>query len=325
MFSEYGAGGYHACDQGSDFIKTLALSPFSGVAGAAMNWDWQFPGQEQYWHYMGPVNERMSGIKLDEENWVVGEPIVSANKAVEVLYLRNFVEDNYRAAGVVSNRTYNHHTQSTGGLCDDISSELANPDNAAYLNTESYISTVESQILILPDLGVELEYSINWYNALTGVFLETSQEITDETGNLELHFPLLTGHNQQPMVLFEVYRSNQSGFKSLSQGSASTQNQINYEIDKDLESLETAKYGDDNNLKVNIIPNPTISYLTVESSIDLVIGAEWQLLNGINEVLMSGIVDSRNFSMDLSDYATGVYFLLIYCNGQRYVYPIIKK
>ncbi|MBK9190368.1 MAG: hypothetical protein IPM77_02105 [Crocinitomicaceae bacterium] len=120
MFSEFGPGDdTPTCDQGSDFIKTLILTPFTGTAGAAMNWEWQYPGQEQYWHHMGPVNELMSGIKLDEENWQAGEPQTYEDNMVEMLYLYSEEDGNNqrKAVGAISNRSYNYYTQSAVDPC----------------------------------------------------------------------------------------------------------------------------------------------------------------------------------------------------------------
>jgi hypothetical protein len=224
MFSEYGCGTDHyKCDQGVDFIKTLVLSPFSGIAGCAMNWDWQSTDETFLWHHMGPVNELMSGIKLDEEYWIEGTPIVSTNKAVEVLYLRNFVENNYRVVGAVSNRTYNYYTQAIGSPCDTIISGGEIDNDEIYQNMMAYISTVGTQVLVIPDMGDEIEYKINWYNALTGEPIDTVNEVSLENGWLPLHFPFLSGNASKPILFFEVYRANQSTFK-LSSNEVSSNN-----------------------------------------------------------------------------------------------------
>jgi hypothetical protein len=320
MFSEYGQGQHYLCDQGVDFIKTLALSPFSGAAGAAMNWDWQFPGQEQYWHYMGPVNERMSGIKLDEENWVVGEPIVSANKAVEVLYLRNFVEDNYRAVGVVSNRTYNYHTQATGWPCDSVAQGSDLDQNPIYQDTEAYISTVESQTILIPDMGNEVDYKVNWYNSLTGDPLDAIDITTTTAGDLSLNFPLLTGHSQQPILFFEIFQSDQLSFKSLQDSSHSEGSIVN------ANQIDTIAFDEwQTNWNFIISPNPTSGFVSVHWYSPAVMGNRWCLSSESGEVLLTGKIDSPDLFLNLNVYSDGVYFFCCTINNKNYAYKIIKE
>lgn len=88
MHSEYGPGngGYTDCDNGIRYLKASILTPFTGAASSAMNWHGHLIGDD-VWHYLKPIKELMEGIKLDEDNWEVGVPIVQSDKSVEVLYL----------------------------------------------------------------------------------------------------------------------------------------------------------------------------------------------------------------------------------------------
>jgi len=110
--SEFGQDhGLEVCDNGTQFRQTLCLTPFIG-SSCAMNWDWQYPGEDDLWPHIGIVREFMEGIPLDEENWNVATPILFEDERIELFYLQRPKIDGYRkAVGAISNRTYNFWTQ----------------------------------------------------------------------------------------------------------------------------------------------------------------------------------------------------------------------
>jgi hypothetical protein len=334
MFSEYGGGDQYECDQGVDFIKTLVLSPFSGIAGCAMNWDWQSTDETFLWHHMGPVNDLMSGIKLDEEFWIEGAPIVSSNKAVEVLYLRNFVENNYRVVGAVSNRTYNYYTQGTGSPCYDLIPGGEIDNDEIYQNMTAYISTVGTQVLVIPDMGDEIEYKINWYNALTGEPIGTVSEMSLENGWLPLHFPFLSGNASKPILFFEIYRSDQPTFKlGVNDVSSNNDKLIQSLLNNDTtpsiivltqwDSLDDSTDSEELN-SIILSPNPFNEFINVQCA-DAYLGVEWQLRNANGDIVKSGQVSSHYFTIDLSVYANGLYYIYFMTKTNAYVEKIIKQ
>lgn len=337
MFSEFGPGGGHEqCDNGVNFIKTLLLTPFCGAAGAAMNWDWQYPGQEGLWHYMQPVNDLMSGIKLDEENWQPMTPIVSNNNAVEILYLRNFIPDNYRAVGAVSNRTYNYYTQATDSSCNNLS-VFQDVNGFDYHNVTAYISTVASQVLSIPDMGDEIEYKINWYNAMNGSFIETVNETSTTTGFLPIHFPFLSGNASMPILFFEIYHANQASFKIALQDTSQMNDKVVVPMNnKDsthlitiltdwnscIDSIGTDFSGENS---FHVFPNPTNSHINILCNSDESLGAEWQLRDANGKIMESGYIGSPNFSINLDAYANGLYYFYIFTKTQTYVNQVVKQ
>ncbi len=215
MHSEYGpgAGGVKDCDNNVSFIKTVLLSPFSGLAGSAMYWDWQRGGETEVWKYFKMVNDFMTGIKLDEENWKAQEPQVSKNKHAELMYLRNFVEDNYRVVGALSNRTYNYYTQATGSPCNLESNEIK--ENERYKIAHDLERKDIKNEFKLKKMGKNTEYHIEWINALTGEQVASDVIKTNIFGKLKLNLPenvKLTGGQSQPILYFRIYPITDTSF-----------------------------------------------------------------------------------------------------------------
>lgn len=336
MNSEYGTDESFDCDNGVQFRKALILTPFLGLAGTGMNWDFQRTGETTYWPAMGPVNDLMSGIKLDEENWRAMTPIVSQNKAVEILYLRNFVDDNYRAVGAVSNRTYNYYTQAVGSLCDSIIPGSELDQHPIYQNMTAYVSTVASQLLHIPAMGEEVEYKINWYNALNGSFIETVHETSTSTGVLPIHFPFLSGNASKPILFFEIYRADQSTFKTAIQDISEVDDKVILPMNqKDTTPSITILTNWDENIDTNgsglyqtdlvhIYPNPSNDNLSIQCNPECV-GTEWQLRDASGKIMESGYIISPNFSINLNAYANGLYYFYVVTKSQTYVRQVIKQ
>jgi hypothetical protein len=330
MFSEYGGGDQYECDQGVDFIKTLVLSPFSGIAGCAMNWDWQSTDETFLWHHMGPVNDLMSGIKLDEEFWIEGAPIVSSNKAVEVLYLRNFVENNYRVVGAVSNRTYNYYTQGTGSPCDIVTAEIDTTD--IYQDTISFEYNIDGHIIFIPNMSVGVEYTINWYNALTGDPVDTIETVSTESQLLPLYFPKVTGSSIRPILFFEIYRSDQPTFKSaqmdstlvvkeitqLSKQDTLVTNIILTDWDKTMDEVPFMEYG------IQLFPNPTNDIINATVYSEQLNGTKWYLYNSLGDEVLTGVITGSSWSIDLTGYPVGIYLFKLISNNIVYEYKIVK-
>jgi hypothetical protein len=326
MFSEYGpgGGGYELCDHGVDFIKALTLSPFSGTAGAAMNWDWQFPGQEQYWHYMGPVKALMEGIPLDEENWQVGIPLITEAKEVEVMYLigPELEEGGHKVVGVISNRTFNYFTQGTGVPC------LSNTPDEEYQFPVTYSYSGLSTALKIPGMGSLKDYAINWYDALTGIYWQTTTETSGLSGELDLNYPgVLTGDGGGPILFFEIFPEGDV-FKSQLQNS--TGNQEIYFVNLDLDSLDKIQltpwneiYNFEDVTDVRVLPNPTDGLVRIQ--FDVLENVEYYLLDHSGQIIERLIVTTGTYTLDLSGYSAGIYFITDHFYNISEAIKIIKQ
>jgi hypothetical protein len=216
MHSEYGhgIGAFEFCDQGEQFLKTLAITPFTGLAGA-MNWDWQATGEDFHWHFMGPVRNFVEGIPLDEENWVVREPKTLLGKGVEMYFLQKpKVDGTSRVVGVLANRTFNFFTISDTLPCHDPDlSDIAL--NKIYQDTAAFTADNFKGLLKIDSLmGSNNRYRVDWFDALTGAFIDSVYCTSDLFGgDLEFNIPFaerLTGNFDRPIMFFAIYPEDES-------------------------------------------------------------------------------------------------------------------
>ena len=313
MHSEYGLGSnaMYLCDQNNTFIKRAFLTPFTGLATAAITWD----DQTNYldtWKHLGTITEFMEGIPLNDDNYQAQKPIITSDKAVEALYLRNFDEDGYRAVGAVSNRTYNFFTQGLDStFCSDIDNFQLVEDNPIYQTATDFIGADYEDVMILPDMGWVKHYEIQWYNALTGALIFTEGRWTNASHELKIEFPLLTGDATQPIILFKVYPWDESFLAPIeddSIGVALSGISPSREPDKLLGTIEPTQW-DNVQPQIQVSPNPTNSYVNVSINNRSIVGEEWQLQDGLGKTVQTGIIESTNFSIDLSVYNNGIYYL----------------
>ncbi|MBK9190364.1 MAG: T9SS type A sorting domain-containing protein [Crocinitomicaceae bacterium] len=291
----------------------MILTPFTGTAGAAMNWEWQFPGQEQYWHHMGPVNELMSGIKLDEENWQVGDPQTYEDNMVEMLYLFSEEDGNNqrKAVGAISNRTYNYYTQSpAGSLCKDSLNTAVQ-----YKNDENFISTGVN--VELSNMGFLKQYHVEWFNALTGDFLMQQEYSSGIFEHLDLSFPdILTGNETSPILFFTVHPAG--GSLKMTEKDSSVSDKI---ICQNLIADTTVKYikptvwdntlEQNNDLIIHVSPNPASDILNISVESNSIEIYQWYLLSDKGDILISGILGDKNFVVDLSGFESGTYYFAL--------------
>lgn len=335
MHSEYGPGpGIKDCDNGTRMKKAITLTPFIGLAASAMYWDWQRGGETRYWGQMGIVNDFMEGIRLDEENWRPMPPLVTDDKEIEVIYLRNFEEDNYRACGVMSNRSYNYHTQGDGLPCRDTSVEVRRND--AYKVATSYSYSDFKNELKIPKMKASKEYRIEWFNAFTGEMVANQLVTSGVFGKLPINIPdnqILTGNEIQPILFFQIYRAEEPSFKTPVQTNG---NNIGIYLNKlipdttispiELTNWNSRRKDNIQTDEIMIAPNPTKDKIRVSVDADFVQdAAEWLLIDPTGNILKNGKVTDTNFMIDLSVYSIGAYYFIIENKNKRYVKKIIKQ
>lgn len=209
MHSEYGPGGAITnCDEGIRFVKTVNLTPFTGLAGSGINWHFHW-NEDSMWNYLRPVQELLDSIPFDAENWQTGEPIVMKDQSVEVMYLyRPKVEGRSKAVGVVSNRTFNFYTggiDEAEGTCKDDSLNTELQENPLYLLPMDYKFEDLKKTIKLNGMGASKAYQIEWFNALTGDFLGEYSVSSTIWGKVELAYPgILSGNTESPMLFFRI-------------------------------------------------------------------------------------------------------------------------
>lgn len=209
MHSEYGPGGSITnCDQGVRYIQTINLTPFTGLAGSGINWHFHW-NEDEMWNHLRPVTQLLDSIPLDAENWQTGEPMVSKNKAIEVMYLyRPKTDGNSKAVGVISNRTYNFYSAGVamnGADCKDDTLRKEFVETPLYKTPTNYKYDQLAEPIKLAGMGTSNSYQIEWFNAMTGELLEKSTVESNIWGRAELIYPgELTGDGQSPLLFFRI-------------------------------------------------------------------------------------------------------------------------
>ncbi len=332
MHSEYGMGDekIYECDNNSTFIKRAVLTPFTGLATSAITWDDQ-KNERDTWKHLRTIREFMEDIPLDADNWRAQKPIVTPDKAIEVFYLRNFDEVGYRAAGVVSNRTYNFFTQAEGDSTNCLKPdrlEFTIEGGDIYLESQNFIGADYETEMVLPNMGWLKHYSIQWFNAITGNLIFTEGRWTNTSSELPIEFPLLTGDETQPLVFFQVYPWNEPEFKTPIQ-LENTNTAINNFVGQETSENENTTLALENLTDwpsepiITLSPNPAKNRVKINVTGYDTRTIEWQLTNGLGTIIKTGKTNESNFTLDLSVYSNGIYFLTL--KNLDYVTKIIKQ
>ena len=330
MHGEFGHGdsGLDFCDdQHISYAKQAIFGAFTGQAASGMDWAYQ-ENEGNVFQYLGPIADFMAGIPLNEENWYPLQDEFEDGK-IELMYLRNS-EDQIKATGVLSNRTFNYYTQHTDDIFTNLNGDtIANCSNLGQLDSANFIQfnspnliTSESFLyddaleIKLPNMGFQKQYKIDWYNALTGAFVGTVSQTSGISNNLELHFPnVLSGDIESPILLFQIYRAGeifkQSELNSTNQNE-SNKKQINFD-DKQKGS------------KFKLYPNPTQDKLYIEISNGSFEDVSIQIFGMDGKDLSEIVVTDQKVVLDLTNYEDGPYVIKIITKDEQKRYKIIKK
>ncbi|MBK6524610.1 MAG: hypothetical protein IPG07_03080 [Crocinitomicaceae bacterium] len=57
---------------------------------------------------------------------------------------------------------------------------------------------------------------------------------------------------------------------------------------------------------------------------EIVIGSSWMIQNEGGDILVSGIIETLTFTIDLSQFAGSLYYFIVSTNENNYVEKIIK-
>ncbi len=268
------------------------------------------------WHYYQNINDLMTGIQLDNENWFAGEPQVQNDKSVEMFYLRKGeLGENTKIVGVVSNRTFNYYTQGNTLPCiDSTRDELIDINNIVYRTAKGYDSDDLDQNIKFTNMGVFNRYQIEWINALTGEVIDTTEKISDSFGHLKLEFPdTLTGNATCPIMFFKLYRVDATFLAPIIPDEFETLLPQEFQLAEDLNPIEPTPWvgsSSSSGLSISIWPNPTLGVVNCQVNGGYT-GLKWTLTNSNGEQLAEDKILSPNFTIDLSVYSSGSHFLLI--------------
>ncbi len=358
MFSEGGVGDDNlecGLTNGRDvgWIRTLMASAFTGAAGAAMPWDYQFDrGDPTTWGsqlsvYQSYLSMYMNGIDLDGQNW---KPFNSerADKRAEMLYLVR--GDGTQATGFIGNRTYNFYTAAqennlTGTSCYDFDDEVEwTSDNGmiVYRNPTSIsadISGAQAQLVLA--LNANANYQTAFYDAFYPVDQPSAPMFgpiptsTDANPSFIMPHPDLEipdyPDDDTPFILF---RTEQTGnpFKVENNdltATVVTRQQLGLQMSQ-TEVVETEpmvnSVTDNLNTSLSIYPNPIKDNEILH--VDLIGTGEdtsYELFDSAGKVLMQGKFRSNKNRLDLGRFAQGVYSLRLSFSGSVENRLIIKQ
>lgn len=326
MNSEYGTGAKtYLCDNNTGFLHRICETPFTGLAGVALTWDYHY-NEADTWQHFKHVNDMMAGIPLDAENWRAGEAMVQDDKSVEVMYLRKEeTGEESKIAGVIANKTFNYWTQSTGGECADGDNE----PNLEYRIANDFIySDLEEENMEFQDMGSHKNFKIDWFNAVTGASLGTTPQSSNLWGKLSLRFPdTLTGDGTCPIIFFKLYPSGDTFLTQVDAGGKKSGLPESFKKEGEIEPIALTDWSINNEsqiLSVLVSPNPVKSTINVSVSY-LNEGMRWSLTDLKGNILDQGIVLSTNFNLDLSVYSSGGYYFIIESETNRVSTQIIKQ
>jgi len=276
-----------------------------------MTWDDQNDVLD-LWHYYQNVNDLMTGIQLDNENWFAGEPQVQNDKSVEMFYLRKGeLGENTKMVGAVSNRTYNYWTQGLGSPCD---SSINTPDDEYSNPLDFEYDDLNANKLKIKDLGYYKMFKIDWYNALDGSPFGTTILTSNAFGVGHLEFPgLLTGSDTSPILFFKLYPYGDTFLSPIVSNEFEAALPQEFQLAEDLDPIEPTPWADSLNtstFEISISPNPTNGLVNCVINGDFS-DLKWILTSTNGETFAVGNITSPNFSIDLSVYSSGSYILLV--------------
>jgi hypothetical protein len=326
MHSEYGYGSefIYKCDNNASFIHRVCTGSFTGLASLPLTWDSQFDEQGG-WSYYQNINDLMQGIQLDNENWSAAEVMVQDDKSVEVFHLRNSAEkEDSKLIGAISNRTFNYYT--FGDLLDengDTSKCFKTVPSGEYIDDLNYsYEDLNNNQLKIEDLGSDNIFWIEWYNALTGDFIVTTLALSNIWGNVFLDFPdTLTGNATLPILIFKLFPIDEPFLSPLPTNEFETSLPSDFQLADDLNPIEITQWKDSLEIEqqlITIFPNPTTSIVRCKVNEDFS-DLNWVLVNLNGQQLAENKIVSPNFNIDLSDYPSGNYYLIIRDNTKQLI------
>jgi hypothetical protein len=196
MLSEIGSG-LSACAQSAVWKQSVFLSPFTGLSGVSMPW-LNYNDNRDLWRYFKGVNQFMSAVPLNKNDWSSNYFISKSNKA-EVYSLQD--DKGKISVGVINNRTFNYYTMRdscSGCYCskDKVTSSLS--------ELEIVKSSDKENRLRINKLGTFNAYTISWYNPLEVRYIRSKELVkTNLFGQLKLSYPTLM-KEELPFVYFKM-------------------------------------------------------------------------------------------------------------------------
>ena len=326
IHGEYGSGtnqGYYMCDNDASWIRDLWIGSFTGICGSALLWDNQH--KRELWPHFGRLRSFVQGIDFDNsgdsqhKGWT-NENDLRGDNLAEMMCLRNWEDNHKQAIGVIANRTYNYYTQAEGGECQaDIPMV---PYNSALNIGPVGNSANYWELLMIPKMGSFVRYNIEFYNVMTGQFIQTFEKVrSDVDGELFLEYPQLTGNAKCPIVLFKIYKwKDRSMLECLD-----TLNRYSDESNS-LMNMGNATTVDNSVVKsgIKVFPNPANDILNITYS-GIQAESIVQIFSTEGRLILLLTMTGQNLQIPLDQIVPGIYIIVVQNEEDSYHEKFIKN
>ena len=328
-------------NNGVSYIRNLWIGSFTGMAGMSLHWNagydyalWQshFP---QIAAFLAPYNFNESSGNV--KGWMPGHDYdkthsgsgLSRYGVSDLFYLRS--PDNENAVGVIANRTYNFYTQwSCDGavfpnLSDSVdffkSGTLADSiDDGLYMHPR--ISDFSDEHINVKNLSgyPTKRYVIEYYNAWNPtVVIKTETKRNDNWNGLRLEFPVTTGTNARPIVLFKIRPYKNKSGEQLDEDNQfklyPLKNNFPFFIkDTSFEQTES----------VRVYPNPATNQITVAMP-NNTSTTTIQIFDFSGRLLIVKESDDKLILVNIEALNSGPYILTVLYKNESQHFKIIKQ
>lgn len=198
IFSEIGTGDseIERLDNHSEWIKDLWMTIFVGTSSAGINWNEQH--NFKLWENFKHVSAYTADINFEE--FGTNQFKTRKDDVVEAITLLSTKKD--KAIGIIQNYTWNFYTNSQNK--SKFKKELI--PNEKYQTVKDVKPEKKKMGIYVKELVPKTEFTITWFNPLTGEKLYSEELKSSKKGEILLKFPTLT--EKMPFV---VYKLNKKG------------------------------------------------------------------------------------------------------------------
>lgn len=321
FFAEVGTG-VHGCDDQYTHKQLFVITPFTGAAGAGL--PWHYNSNQPTWDDVAERNDALStipvmknfldGLDLSAGDWV-NDLDVRKDFRSEVIYLRNSPTGASKAVGVINNRTVNRYTMRENWclnhtICDCYPEDLNDVEDIhklpAQFDWNDSNGNNNGDKLHLKHMSIFQEYLIQYFDGLTGNYVESEVQYTDYLGRLILHYPELgdtpyaqIGENNGAMLLIKVYRTDHVGFRENS----------------DSDSLISESKAQNKNIKLNtlkldVYPNPTNGEVVIFISDNENHNGTLSILDIAGQTVFCVQMNEQRMIVDTHSWDSGIYYVI---------------
>lgn len=303
MFPEMGIEGMDACDNNTEFIRSLWCSAFLGGAGPGLDYNGVSHDVRNTWQYYQGLKDFLQGNTFATEWWVPNYDLMgdsdpdadwlddddSDKQDAEMFALVNRDTD-AEAMGVIVNRRWNYYT--TG-------QSSTNCVDSAFAPIPPFNSSDDIESPVFHPLKLHQmqpgSYLVTFYNAITGDIEDIQvRTVYPVIKTLTLDYPTLcmSCTTPTPLMAFKAIRAG--GVKSLT-----------IQVDSVLQA------NDQKDISFEVFPSPATSIVNVQIP-SKALGNELTIRNSSGQVVYSNRITDLLVNIDVSVFQSGIYLVSLY-------------